>query len=212
MTAVQSRLDRDAEVAERAGLGPASSPVLAATGLVRFGQTEALRGVDNGRTRGDPGGHGTERLGQVHAPPLPRRDPHPRCRRSSPRRRAHRHAGRRGRSRLRRTAFGFVFQFGQLVPELPAIEKRPCPCCSTAGRAGPRSRPPRRGWSAWTGGPRGSPPGRAVRRAGPARRDRAGPRRRTAGRVRGRADRLARLPGGRAGDEPPHRVPPDRRA
>jgi len=26
------------------------------------------------------------------------------------------------RSRLRRTAFGFVFQFGQLVPELPAIE------------------------------------------------------------------------------------------
>ena len=26
------------------------------------------------------------------------------------------------RSRLRRTAFGFVFQFGQLVPELEAIE------------------------------------------------------------------------------------------
>ena len=26
------------------------------------------------------------------------------------------------RTRLRRTAFGFVFQFGQLVPELPAIE------------------------------------------------------------------------------------------
>ena len=26
------------------------------------------------------------------------------------------------RSRLRRTAFGFVFQFGQLVPELAAIE------------------------------------------------------------------------------------------
>jgi putative ABC transport system ATP-binding protein len=26
------------------------------------------------------------------------------------------------RSRLRRTRFGFVFQFGQLVPELPAIE------------------------------------------------------------------------------------------
>jgi len=28
----------------------------------------------------------------------------------------------RQRSRLRRTAFGFVFQFGQLVPELPALE------------------------------------------------------------------------------------------
>ncbi|GAA1872169.1 ABC transporter ATP-binding protein [Asanoa iriomotensis] len=28
----------------------------------------------------------------------------------------------RDRVRLRRTAFGFVFQFGQLVPELPAVE------------------------------------------------------------------------------------------
>ena len=28
----------------------------------------------------------------------------------------------RGRTRLRRTAFGFVFQFGQLVPELTAID------------------------------------------------------------------------------------------
>jgi putative ABC transport system ATP-binding protein len=28
----------------------------------------------------------------------------------------------RERSRLRRTAFGFVFQFGQLVPELPVLE------------------------------------------------------------------------------------------
>ena len=28
----------------------------------------------------------------------------------------------RQRSRLRRTAFGFVFQFGQLVPELPVLE------------------------------------------------------------------------------------------
>lgn len=30
--------------------------------------------------------------------------------------------GDRQRSRLRRTEFGFVFQFGQLVPELPVIE------------------------------------------------------------------------------------------
>ena len=28
----------------------------------------------------------------------------------------------RGRTRLRRTAFGFVFQFGQLVPELSAVD------------------------------------------------------------------------------------------
>ena len=31
------------------------------------------------------------------------------------------------RSRLRRTAFGFVFQFGQLVPELPAVENAALP-------------------------------------------------------------------------------------
>jgi putative ABC transport system ATP-binding protein len=30
--------------------------------------------------------------------------------------------GDRERSQLRRTAFGFVFQFGQLVPELPVVE------------------------------------------------------------------------------------------
>jgi putative ABC transport system ATP-binding protein len=30
--------------------------------------------------------------------------------------------GERGRSQLRRDRFGFVFQFGQLVPELPAAE------------------------------------------------------------------------------------------
>jgi putative ABC transport system ATP-binding protein len=32
------------------------------------------------------------------------------------------HLPDRQRSRLRRTAFGFVFQFGQLVPELPVLE------------------------------------------------------------------------------------------
>jgi len=32
------------------------------------------------------------------------------------------HLGDRERSLLRRTAFGFVFQFGQLVPELPVLE------------------------------------------------------------------------------------------
>ena len=46
MIAVHSPIDDAADVAGRAGLEPASRPVLAATGLVkRFGQTEALRGV-----------------------------------------------------------------------------------------------------------------------------------------------------------------------
>ena len=108
------------------------------------------------------------------------------------------------RSRLRRTAFGFVFQFGQLVPSCPRSRTRPAPAAQRRSRARPRSRPPRRGWSGSAGRPRGSPPGRAVRRAGPARRDRA-PSSRTAGRVRGRADRSLDFAGRRAGDEPPHR-------
>src|SRR5216683_3051539 len=33
------------------------------------------------------------------------------------------------RTRLRRTAFGFVFQFGNLVPELTAAETSRCRCC-----------------------------------------------------------------------------------
>jgi putative ABC transport system ATP-binding protein len=33
----------------------------------------------------------------------------------------------RERARLRREAFGFVFQFGQLVPELPAVENAALP-------------------------------------------------------------------------------------
>ena len=33
------------------------------------------------------------------------------------------------RSALRRDRFGFVFQSGQLVPELPRRRTSPCPCC-----------------------------------------------------------------------------------
>jgi putative ABC transport system ATP-binding protein len=40
------------------------------------------------------------------------------------------------RSRLRRTAFGFVFQFGQLVPELPAIENVALPLLLNGVRRG----------------------------------------------------------------------------
>jgi putative ABC transport system ATP-binding protein len=44
------------------------------------------------------------------------------------------------RSRLRRTAFGFVFQFGQLVPELPAIENVALPLLLNGMGRGPAER------------------------------------------------------------------------
>jgi len=99
-------------------------PVLVASGLIkRFGQTEALRGVDFSLARGEvvavmgPSGSGKSTLLHCLAGILPpdggsvtfegtRIDD----------------LGEGARSRLRRTAFGFVFQFGQLVPELSALE------------------------------------------------------------------------------------------
>ena len=129
MTAVQSRLDADADVAGLASRGPAARPVLTATGLVkRFGQTEALRGVDVSIERGEilavmgPSGSGKSTLLHCLAGIL------------APDGGEVRLDGERidtlgdaERSRLRRTAFGFVFQFGQLVPELPAIENAALP-------------------------------------------------------------------------------------
>ncbi|HEX6869229.1 MAG TPA: ATP-binding cassette domain-containing protein, partial [Candidatus Limnocylindrales bacterium] len=44
------------------------------------------------------------------------------------------------RSRLRRTAFGFVFQFGQLVPELSAIENVALPLLLNGQGRGPAER------------------------------------------------------------------------
>ena len=89
----------------------------------RFGQTEALRGIDIAVERGEilailgPSGSGKSTLLHCLAGILPidggsvvfdgrRID----------------ELGEAERSQLRRTAFGFVFQFGQLLPELPAIE------------------------------------------------------------------------------------------
>jgi putative ABC transport system ATP-binding protein len=105
------------------------APTLVATGLVkRFGQTEALRGVDVAVTPGEilavmgPSGSGKSTLLHCLAGIL------------SPDGGEVRLDGRRiddlgeaERSRLRRTAFGFVFQFGQLVPELPALENAALP-------------------------------------------------------------------------------------
>ncbi|MDQ6728226.1 MAG: ABC transporter ATP-binding protein [Actinomycetota bacterium] len=45
--------------------------------------------------------------------------------------------GERERSALRRDHFGFVFQFGQLVPELTAIENVALPLLLTGARRGP---------------------------------------------------------------------------
>src|SRR4051812_5963007 len=58
--------------------------------------------------------------------------------------------GEKKRSELRRTRFGFVFQSGQLLPELPADENVALPLMlggvprrRAVGQARPRVRPPR---------------------------------------------------------------------
>ena len=103
--------------------------ILEATGLAkRFGQTEALRGVDVAVSRGEilavmgPSGSGKSTLLHCLAGIL------------TPDAGEVRLDGGRiddldeaTRSRLRRTLFGFVFQFGQLVPELPAVENAALP-------------------------------------------------------------------------------------
>ncbi|NDU74635.1 ATP-binding cassette domain-containing protein [Actinomadura sp. DSM 109109] len=101
-----------------------SEPVLLGRGLVkRFGTAVALDGVDLGVGRAEtlaimgPSGSGKSTLlhclagimrpdaGEVHL--LGQRIDT---------------LGERPRSALRRNRFGFVFQFGQLLPELPAVE------------------------------------------------------------------------------------------
>jgi putative ABC transport system ATP-binding protein len=101
-----------------------ATPVLAGVGLVKwFGSTEALRGVDVRVMPGEvlavmgPSGSGKSTLlhclagilvpdaGQVSLDGAPIHD-----------------LPDGDRTRLRRSVFGFVFQFGQLVPELSAIE------------------------------------------------------------------------------------------
>ena len=98
--------------------------ILGAEGLVkRFGQTDALRGIDLAVERGEilailgPSGSGKSTLLHCLAGILPADGG------------SVSYDGRRidqlkeaERSALRRSAFGFVFQFGQLLPELPALE------------------------------------------------------------------------------------------
>ena len=101
-----------------------TAPVLAARGVTRsFGATEALRGADLTVGYGEvlavmgPSGSGKSTLLHCLAGIL-RPD-------SGEVRFAGRRTdqlGERARTELRRRSFGFVFQFGQLVPDLPAIE------------------------------------------------------------------------------------------
>ena len=109
--------------------------VLAARGLVkRFGQTEALRGVDLDVAAGEilavmgPSGSGKSTLLHCLAGILVPDAGEVRLdgRRIDA-------VGEAERSRLRRTAFGFVFQFGQLLPELTAVENAALPLLLDGG-------------------------------------------------------------------------------
>lgn len=109
--------------------GAAATPTLAARGVTkRFGLTEALRGVDVDVERGEilaimgPSGSGKSTLLHCLAGILV---PDAGDVRLDGRRIDD--LGETERSRLRRTDFGFVFQFGQLVPELPAVENAALP-------------------------------------------------------------------------------------
>lgn len=101
-----------------------TDPILRADTLVkRFGRTEALRGIDLDIERGEivaiigPSGSGKSTLLHCLAGILAADSG------------SVTYDGRRidrlseaDRSALRRSDFGFVFQFGQLLPELPAVE------------------------------------------------------------------------------------------
>ena len=98
--------------------------VLEACDLVkRFGSTEALRGITTGVRSGEivavmgPSGSGKSTLLHCLAGIV-----RPDTGTVTFEGRRIDNLGEGERTRLRRVSFGFVFQFGQLVPELPAIE------------------------------------------------------------------------------------------
>src|SRR3954468_21784876 len=112
------------DVPVRRPTAAAQTSLLEATGLVkRFGQTEALRGVDLAIASGEmlaimgPSGSGKSTLLHCLAGIL-------RPDEGSVRLDGHRidDLADSPRAELRRTQFGFIFQFGQLIPELSALE------------------------------------------------------------------------------------------
>jgi putative ABC transport system ATP-binding protein len=131
---IESDVDR-----ATASTADGAAPILEATDLrKRFGPTEALRGIDFSLAPGEivavmgPSGSGKSTLLHCLAGiTVPDEG----------------HVAFQGaridqmtdaeRSRLRRTAFGFVFQFGQLVPELPAIENVALPLLLNGMGRGP---------------------------------------------------------------------------
>ncbi len=113
-------------------------PIIRAAGLrKRFGQTEALRGVDFDLEPGEivavmgPSGSGKSTLLHCLAGILT-----PDAGSVSFDGRPIERLGEDERSRLRRTSFGFVFQFGQLVPELTAVENVALPLLLNGVRRG----------------------------------------------------------------------------
>ena len=102
--------------------GPA--PLIRARGLHRwFGQTEALRGIDLDIARGEvvavmgPSGSGKSTLLHCLAGVLV-----PDGGAVSYQDQVISELGEGARSRLRLTEFGFIFQFGQLLPDLSAVD------------------------------------------------------------------------------------------
>jgi putative ABC transport system ATP-binding protein len=134
-----TRPDTAAGTSVRAGTAVASEYVLQACDIVRsFGLTVALRGASVRARRGEilavmgPSGSGKSTLLHCLAGIL------------RPDSGEIWFAGQRvdslgetQRSRLRRDRFGFVFQFGQLVPELTAAENVALPLLLNGVRRGP---------------------------------------------------------------------------
>jgi putative ABC transport system ATP-binding protein len=167
-----------------------------------FGATPALRGASLGaRQRRDPGRHGTRavRANQPCCTAWPASSSPTRARSSSPAGESTPWASRRAAA-LRRDHFGFVFQFGQLVPELTAEENVALPLllggasrARLSTRLGPGSSPSAStGWS-------GADPG-SCQAAKPSGSPGSRPGSPTRGPLRRRTDRVAGLADRRAGD------------